>query len=67
MILDVDPDAVRGSVGVDCDLGVALRELESILQQVSHRRQKHLPIDIEGKTGVNIAGRKLTFPSVSLQ
>ena len=67
MIFDVDPDAVRASIGVERDLGTALRELESILQQVSHRREKHLPVDIEGKFGVNSADRKFTLPSVSLQ
>ena len=46
---------------------MSLRELECILQQVSHRREKHLPIDIEGKFGVNSADGKFTLASVSLE
>lgn len=46
---------------------MALRELESILQQVSHRREKHLAIDIKGEFAVNIPDSKLALPSVSLE
>jgi hypothetical protein len=39
MILDVDPDAIRGSVSVQRDLGVSLSELERVLQ-LSFRRPR---------------------------
>jgi hypothetical protein len=67
VILDVDPDAIRGGVGVQRDFGVALRELKSVLQQVPNRREEHFPVHIERKTSVNIADRKTTLPRPSLK
>ena len=46
---------------------MVLRELESVLQQVSDRREKHLPVDVESKFAVNIADSKLALPRVRLK
>lgn len=67
MILDVDPDATRGSVCVQSDLGVALRELKGVLQQVPNRREEHFAIHIEGKTRINNADCKTTSPRLRLK
>jgi hypothetical protein len=67
MILDVDPDTTRGSVGVQRDFGVGLRELKGVLQQVPSGREEHFPVHIECKTRVNIADRKTTLSRTRLK
>jgi hypothetical protein len=41
MIFDVNSDPIRGSVGGQCDFGVALREFEAVLQQISDCAEQH--------------------------
>ena len=67
MILDVDPDATRGSVGVQRDFSVALRELKGVLQQVPNRREQHFPVDIERKTRINITDSKTALSRTRLK
>ena len=67
MILDVDPDSIRDSVGAQGDFGEKVREFKGVLQQVAHRGEQHFPVDIERKLRVNITDRESTFARLCLE
>ncbi|MEA3179474.1 MAG: hypothetical protein QOI59_2997 [Gammaproteobacteria bacterium] len=67
MVLDVDPDAIPGGIRIQRNRGSLLRELESILQQVSHRRKKHVPVHNNSQFRIDFADVELTFAGLCLE
>ena len=51
---------------VKVELGVEMRELECVLQEISNRGHHDFLVDIEGKPAVDIANRKLALSGLRL-
>ena len=58
VIFDINQDTIPGREDIQCHLAVVRRELERVLQQVSHRREEHVSVGIHREALVDIADAK---------
>ena len=62
-----DQDVIAGGVDVQRDLGVLLRELECVLQQVSDRGEQQVPVGVDCQARIDVGDHQLAAAGLRFQ